>query len=223
MEERLRGITFTQSLIVGVALIGLYWGMFYDNGAKLEANIRAAESETVVLQKEIESVRKAIADAERYKQTMAALGSEIEKIVQAMPTKYTPLDFMRAISNEAKGVGTEINQITSPQNFRNNDPNAAAMFYEEVPIEVDLTGNYNQIMLFLSNLTRLDKIITVKQLSMESKSRTGTEAASSSPRIDLKASFLAYRYIKPMPVPGTPSNNSAPAPTPAPNPPGGGP
>jgi type IV pilus assembly protein PilO len=204
MEERLKSLTFGKSILIGIALAAGYYFALYDDGSSLEKQIALAKVEVKKSKDEVANVRTAIEDAERFQQTMSVLGAEMDKVLKAIPAQLTSIELMKIISNEAKTVGAEINQLMSPQNFR-NDSDKTVKFYEPVPIDVDLTGTYNQIMLFLSNLTKLDKIITTNQMSFNIKS--GGATAGSSPIVTWKASLQAYRYISPTPEtppPGTP-------------------
>jgi len=102
MEEQLKNLTVGKALLIGLALVGLYWWLVYDDGIAKEAVIAGVQAEIDTKEKEIVSINKAIEDAERFKQRMAELGEEMERVLRAMPTKLTGLELMRVISNEAK-------------------------------------------------------------------------------------------------------------------------
>lgn len=192
-----RRLAFGKAFLVGLGVTTLYFFGVYDNGGVLEAQIAMATSEITANKNEVESVRKAIEDAERYRQTMAMLGAEMERVLKAIPAKLDSLELMRMIANEAKGVGAEINQVNSPQNFRNSSDgtDGPKPFYENVPIEINIAGTYNQIMIFLSNLTRLDKIITSEKMSLSVVQSPVSGRRATVPTINLKASLQAYRYL----------------------------
>lgn len=199
MEEKLSQLTFGRATIIGLVLAAVYFFTLYNDGTVIENQIAASQGEVQKNRAEVESIRQAILDAERYQQTMSVLGAEMEKVVKAIPAKLNSLDLMKTISTEAKGVGAEINQLNSPQTASigtaDENPNR---FYEVIPIEVDITGTYNQIMLFLSNLTKLDKIITAERLIMAISQRGSGKSSSSVPIINMKASLQAYRYKPPV-------------------------
>ncbi|MCB0350937.1 MAG: type 4a pilus biogenesis protein PilO [Bdellovibrionales bacterium] len=192
MEEKLQNLTFGKALLIGIAIAGTYWLSMYDDGVVKETQIKTIEAEITEQVKEIESINKAIADAERFQQKMNELGAEMERVLLAMPAQLTGLDLMSIISNEAKSVGAEINRINSSD--KPNGQNSASdqsTFYEPVLVEVDIAGTYNQMMLFLSNLTRLDKIITTQRIEL----KLSPDSSPMSPKINMKANLLAYRYL----------------------------
>jgi Tfp pilus assembly protein PilO len=196
MEEKLKNITTGQALIAGLVLAGLYFFMFYDDGSILETNIASIRSDIQKGQTEMEDVRKAIEDAERYQKTKAALGVEMDNILLAIPIKLNSTDLMKTMSNEAKSVGAEIISLSAPQSFR-AEPGDANTVYEPILISVELSGTYNQLMLFLSNLTRLNKIITSTKLQLSLKSSSGPVRPGTPPTLSMNASFQAYKYNPP--------------------------
>ncbi len=195
MEEKLQNVTIGKGLLIGLAAAGFYWLSVYDDGVAKENQIQAISAEIATKQGEIESINKAIEDAERFQQQMNTLGAEMDGVLLAMPAKLTGLDLMSIMSSEAKNVGAEINRINSSDNTRQNyGDNDTEDFYEAVPVEVDITGTYNQVMLFLSALTRIDKIVTTRKLDLKTDA-VQEKADPVAPKITMKANFLAYRYL----------------------------
>jgi Tfp pilus assembly protein PilO len=176
--------------------------MFYNDGTALETSIATTQVQIQQAQKEMESVTKAIEDAERYQKTKAALGVEMDNIMLAIPVKLNSTDLMKTMSNEAKSVGAEIISLAAPQSFR-NDSESANSVYVPIMISVELSGTYNQLMLFLSNLTRLNKIITSTKLTLAIKSTSGVMRPGTPPALSLSGSFQAYKYNPPAVEPGT--------------------
>ncbi len=192
MAERLKRLTSGMALMLGLVIAGLYYAFMYDSGEALETSIKNSRAEYESTTKDLERLEKAISDAERFKLTVASLGAEMDRILLAIPAKLTSLDLMKTMSTEAKAVGVDINSVSSTGSVvPNKDP--ADQFYEGIPIDIALSGTYNQIMLFLSNLTRLDKIIVAKKLNLVSS--LGSVSVNNVPTIGLTASFLAFRYV----------------------------
>lgn len=193
MEEQLRNLTMTKCLVVSLVLAGFYYAGAYNDGTALETQIAGMDQQLSANQTEVAAVQKAIQDAERYEKTMAALGKEMEVVLKAIPKDISSVDLMKIISNEAKVVGVEINSLGDS---RGNPENSTALY---VPVAVDLAikGTYNQVMLFLSNLTKLDKIINTANLTLTAQSVT---TPTQSPSIDLKVLVEAYKYVAPTPA-----------------------
>lgn len=192
MEEKLRNFTYGMTLVIGIILSIIYYFSLYDDGSALEAQIKMAQDQLTANKNEIESLKTAIQDAERFKQVMTTLGAEMERILLAIPTKLTSLDLMKIISTEAKGVGVDIKSLTSQQTSAPSTKDAK-QFYEPVAVEVAIMGSYNQVMMFLSNLTRLDKIVIARNLTLDATQSGSTDA--NSPIVNMKALIEAFRYV----------------------------
>lgn len=193
MADKLASLTIGKALIIGLGLAVAYYFMFYDDGKNLQTLLTNTKTELEKNQKEIKSINDAIKDAARFKDIMAKLGEEMGRILKAIPEKLTPIELMKIISNEAKGVGTEINRLNSPMMMRSgfNTNKDTTVFYEPVLVDVELSGTYNQLMLFMANLTRLDKIVTVRKIKLS----TSDSKNRNNPEIKMAASLQAYRYI----------------------------
>ena len=197
MEEKLNSLTMSMAFLVSLGIAAVYYFVAYNTGEALESSIASLEQSYAANQSEIERVRTAIQDAERYQQTMATLGSEMERVQKAIPSALTSQDMMKLLSNEAKVVGAEINQITASQSqsYQASNPDTPPPLYEPVTIEINLTGTYNQLMLFLSNLTKSDKIISAKKLNLNISQ--GRPTNSTTPIIEMRATIEAYKYLPP--------------------------
>lgn len=200
MEKQLQNLTIGKALIGAVVVAFLYYMLMYNDGAVLSASITAANNEIQVKEQELEKIKVAIADAERYQQTKNALGNELGNVLKAIPEKLLPTDIMKLLSTEAKNVGVNIINLTPDgatfQNFQEKDK----PFFEPVSVSVTLEGTYTNLMLFLSAITKSDKIITVPSLVLENKAAASASEDSSPTSLRLTAEFRAYRYI---PTPAT--------------------
>jgi len=196
MEERLNNLTFGNSFLIGLVLTGIYYFSFYDTGAVLNNQISATKVEYDKSVQEIERIKKAVEDAERYKKTVAVLGTEMERILLAVPEKLTSIEFMQIVSTEAKKSGVAIINLSSQKGAvaRKAKDSTEPDFYERVPVDVELSGKYQQLMIFLAALTHVDKIVTVGKIQMSLGSTAGKSSDANSPDVSLKATLSAYRY-----------------------------
>jgi Tfp pilus assembly protein PilO len=193
MKDKLQKITFGHSLLIGIVLTTVYYFSLYDDGTALNNQISSTRTQLENTTKELESLKKAIQDAERFKVAMVSLGAEMDRILLAIPAKLTSLDLMKIVSTEAKNVGVEINNINSQGKGSFSRQEDSVQFYESVPITISLTGSYNQSMLFLSNLTKLDKIVVARNLSLNSAS--AKLGSTGNPVLNASMTVEAFRYL----------------------------
>lgn len=196
MEEKLQQLSISKAIMIGIALAGVYFFAIYDSGSRLETQISTKQAETTKAQQELTAIKKAIADAERFQKTKETLGQELDLVLKAIPVELTPLEFMRIVSNEAKVVGASILSLTQGRENRTAAPvgkDQEKPFFEPVSVNIGLEGTYNQLMMFLSNLTKVDKIVTVSNLKLQLKTDTADSTAPS--LLKLEGELKAYRYL----------------------------
>lgn len=192
MEQQLKNLTFGKAMLIGLALAAVYYFGVYNDGSALEAAIKNSRAELQKNTNEIAKIKTAIGDAERYQQTMAVLGAEMDRVTKAVPTQLSSFDLMKIVSNEAKTLGLQINALRARDAFRQGE-NKGAIF-EPVGVDVDLTGTYNQIMEFMSSLTRLDKIVTIRSLNFSAKLDSTKKGTTTT--ILFKAELNGYKYLE---------------------------
>lgn len=193
MEQQLKNLTYGKSFLIGIALAAVYYFSVYNDGTTLENQISTAKNQLNQYNNEIATIQKAIKDAEDYKQTMNVLGVEMERVLKAVPSQLSSFDLMKIVSNVAKKLNVQINSLHSRESFRPGEKKDA--IFENVGVEVDLTGTYNQIMQFMSELTSLDKIVTINALTLVAKvdtSRKGPPLIM----ITFRAMLLGYKYLE---------------------------
>jgi type IV pilus assembly protein PilO len=205
VEQQLKNLTYGRALIISVVLAVIYYFSIYNDGSALEAQIKTGKDTRTQSEAELTSIAKAVKDAERYQTTMAQRSAEMDGVLKAVPAQLSSFDLMKIVSNESKTVGLQINSLTAAAAFHSPDKDA---IFEPVTVSVNLTGNYNQVMLFLSNLTKLDKIVTVKKLNFAAHIEPQRHGA---PTITFGADLSGYKYLGPAEPPPPAAPPAAPA------------
>lgn len=190
VSDRLSQMPRQKALVIGVIVGLLYYLIAYDNGEKYEVATKAFQGEARELEIKIKGIDKRIVRANEFKATVDELGGQLEKFVSYIPSKFGSVDLMRVLSTEAKAAGTNIIRIVE-QNSGRSLVNGGSEFYDEMEVKLELEGTYAQFVLFLSYLTRIDKIVTVEDMSIVNRQR---EQAEESPVLQFKSTVKGYRY-----------------------------
>ena len=193
MEEQLKQLDTTKALLIGLFIAGFYYLTLYDSGERLEGQIKNKKNRITQLRGEIATMEKTLVDAEKHREISRKLGEEMDAVLRAVPEKYNSLELMKVLSDEAKVVGTSIVNLAPANNFGRGSQEDLDNPFKPVTVTVTLDGTFNQIMLFMSNLTKVSKIILIKDLSLTLK-EPNKVFETASPAINYKATFQAYRY-----------------------------
>lgn len=177
----------------------LYWQFGLEEGVTDE-QFQAAEASRSQAQASLVATQKAVADLKKFREELDLMNSQFQQVVELMPSEANVADFMLLIREEATKAGSRVKKLEPAKDIQKID------FYETRKLEISLEGNYAQILTFLSNLSRLKRLVTVEKLSLSQTISTEQE-----PKVAFSGTLVSYRYLA----------QSAPGSTPAPGPGGG--
>ena len=129
--------------------------------------------------------KKAEEDAKKYKEALEQEGPKFEAIVKYMPTELSEFEVMEVLSTEVKAAGGRV-KSTNAKALPQNDKD----LYHTIGVDLTLEITYSQLLLFLSYLTKTDKIITLKQVTMSKRDKE-IEGES---LLSFSGQFEAYKY-----------------------------
>lgn len=185
VADRLRALSWSQALIFGLIIAGLYYLVGYDTGAALQAQIETTRTSIKDAQAKIVEEEKKLVRIEQYKKATATMGESFRTLLTYIPAKLATFDLLKSVSNEAKAASVNIS------NLADSGSPIEAGFYTELTVHVELRGTFQQMMLFLSFLTRSDQFMTVQNLSLNAED---SRSLRESPNLRLSADVHGYRY-----------------------------
>lgn len=196
---RLQQITIARAAMVGFAVAAFYW-FIGDDGSALERMNEGKRQQITTLQADIAKLEESVRLAKQYEVTISALGGQLTKISNYIPEKFSPVELMKLVGNEAKTAGLDILNLTENSSSASANSAEEDPVYNSFEVSAEFEGNYSQLLLFLSYLTKLDKIVTVGDFTIDSQTGTGTGAGLAPLRFVIK--LLGYKYVQPKPPEG---------------------
>jgi len=146
------------AILVGVALLiggGYYFGSYAADREELHG-LRARELE---LQRKLSEVRSVAANIGSFEEEIADLEVELHQALRQLPNKKELEVLLTDISNLGKKAGVEIKSFS-------RKPEVVHDFYAEVPIAIELEGQYHDIARFFDLLARLPRIVNMGSIKM---------------------------------------------------------
>ncbi len=186
--QKINGLSTGMCWLVSLALLGVYYGVMYDSGSTAHTKIDEAKKSIEAASKEIKSLEKAEADAKAYQETLKQMGERLQQVTKYIPEELTDFDLMGILSSEAKAAGASISNIVAATAAVDT-----SSIYQEVGVSVQLKASYTQLLQFLSYITRADKIIVLKAVTMRKTTNVTSEGEA---LLDFDAQFAGYRYSK---------------------------
>ncbi len=138
------------------AILGGYYFLFYaDLGLALEEHSEAISA----LELEIAQKSGIAANLPKFEREVEKLDVELKKALRELPDKKEIDLLLSRISDRARDAGLDI-KLFEPQ------PEQLKDFYAEVPVAIEVTGNYHQVATFFDEVGRLKRIVNMDQFAI---------------------------------------------------------
>jgi type IV pilus assembly protein PilO len=141
---------------LGVALAMGYFFLFYQEKSAELKEMRARELE---LQRKLSEVRSVAANISAFESEIADLEVKLKTALRQLPNTKELEVLLTDISNLGKTAGVEI------KSFRRREE-VIHDFYAEVPIQIELEGEFHDIAQFFDLMSKLPRIVNMGALSI---------------------------------------------------------
>ena len=146
------------AILGGIALMvsaGFYFGSYSTNLGEL-AGLQARELE---LQRKLSEVRSVAANIGSFEEEIVDLEVKLHQALRQLPNKKELEVLLTDISNLGKTAGIEIKSFSRKAEVVHD-------FYAEVPIAIELEGQYHDIAQFFDLLARLPRIVNMGSIKI---------------------------------------------------------
>jgi type IV pilus assembly protein PilO len=138
-------------ILIIAALVGAgYWYFVKDQIAELERG----EARELALRAEFEQKQRRAANLPALEAQLEEMERMFASLLQLLPSTAEIPSLLVDISQTALSVGLEI-ELFQPR------PEANRTFYAEVPIQLRVRGNYEQLAEFVSGVSEMPRIVTI--------------------------------------------------------------
>ncbi len=165
IETGLEGKPWYVSALVGVALAAAFVVTFkYVQADKMKHQIVSKEKKLKRLEREINEGRAAQKSLPQFREEVARLQLELDKLLRILPSRRNTEDLLRRIRRLTEQGDFDLLRFT-PRGLSKRD------FYSEWPIRISLNGKYHNLALFFDRIRRFSRIINVENLRIGARSR----------------------------------------------------
>lgn len=164
-------------VIIAVAiLVAGYFMMLEPMQQKLTREIK----QEVQLKKDFENKAFQVANLDEYKSQMVEMEQSFESILKQLPRDTEVPGLIDDISLAAINNGLDL-KVISPKKQISSE------FYNELPIEIEVEGDYHELGAYVSSVASLPRIVTLHDFSIRIKGKDSRE-------LSLKILAKTYRY-----------------------------
>ena len=157
-------------------IIGAGWWFDWRGGmTELDAaKLKEGELRSAFTTKKIQAI-----NLEAYKKQLADIDQAFGALLKQLPNKQEMDALITDVNQAGLGRGLQFD-LFKPE------PEAIAEFYAETPIKVKVTGSYHDIAAFVSDVSKLSRIVTLQDIAME-PAKDGV--------LNMDATVKTYRYL----------------------------
>ena len=141
---------------LGVALAAGYFFLLYQQKSNEFKELRTTELE---LQRKLSEVRSVAANISAFESEIADLEVRLKTALRQLPNTKELEVLLTDISNLGKTAGVEIRSF-------NRSEEVVHDFYAEVPIQIEIEGEFHDIAQFFDLMSKLPRIVNMGALSI---------------------------------------------------------
>lgn len=171
------GLSISRMLIFGILCTVMYYTSYFDDGTDLNAQIASMNGQVEVETARRVEVNKIIKKEEEMRGNLLQLQRNLEVVKSKIPNEFKDTQMSVILNNAALTSGVNLQDLSIVQTEMNRtekifDPNSLKPedLIEEVKFSILLSGTYSSFLKFLDVLTKEDKVLKVRNFSIEKNS-----------------------------------------------------
>lgn len=182
--------TPVKAVIVLIACIALGGLVYYLDTKEQLVRLDQAQASERDLRVSFEAKQRKAANLDAYRQQLAEMQESFGAMLRQLPNKTEVASLLVDVSQTGLANGLEF-QLFQPEDERTKD------FYAELPIRINVTGDYHDFGRFISGLAALPRIVTVHDVQITgSAAKPGAQPKDAlDNKLTLQATVKTYRYM----------------------------
>lgn len=168
--------------LIGIILAVGYWTMSGNPAEGIDRENTTLEADINKTRLKIKEAENRLANKAKFEEEMEHLSQTFKLAVEYLPKDLNIQDILKKTYMESRTSGVELTNFTPKEPVPKD-------FYEEVPIDIKVRGPYGQVITFLANMSKLPRIINVRDVEIGSPKFT-----DGVPILEFKGALVVYRY-----------------------------
>ncbi len=159
--EKAGKIKRTHRILIFIGTIVLFGGAFYslDYMPKAE-EIANAEENVDRLEQQLRTVKIRARSLQKFRDEYAKIQERFHEALKLLPDKREIPNLLKSISQQGLDAKLEF-RLFSPQPEKPKD------FYMEIPVSMEVRGEYINVIDFFDRIGRMDRIVNVLNINMK--------------------------------------------------------
>jgi len=166
IDEFLKQKTIIKAVALALVLVligGVYWKVFY---SPLKEEIDSLEPQLNQLIVELNQKKAIVAQRARYEAELERTRQQLVLALKQLPDKSEIPSLLENVSALGKASGLDF-QLFQPK------PEVAKNFYAEIPVDIKVTGQYKDIVVFFDRVSKMPRIVNISNIVIGEPKTTG--------------------------------------------------
>lgn len=174
------------SVLLFVAIVGLV--IWFDTSKQLD-ELRRAEQQEAGFRNELQKLQQQVVSLPAYIEQMEQVEVQFRELIKRLPQGLKVSKLVDDISKLGLASGLKFKLIKPLSPIKRD-------FYRELPIQMQLIGQYSQIGQFVSDLAAMERIITIEDYNIGFPVVAAGKQAPQNGVLALNMGIKAYQYIE---------------------------
>jgi type IV pilus assembly protein PilO len=162
-------------LLVGGFIYLLYWPKF--------EQINRLNTDLEKLEQKLETAKRNAKDLKQFQAKMKEAEAQFQMAMKKLPEKEEIPSLLSSISHSGQQVGLEF-LLFEPK------PEKKKEFYAEIPVAMNIKGDYHNLASFFDQVARLSRIVNIQNIQMSgAKDKNGKDLIT-------KCTAVTYKFIE---------------------------
>jgi type IV pilus assembly protein PilO len=175
-----------QVLLVVVVCGALLAGFWYQFLSPIQTDIESKTAKMNELKAVVAKSEAQEKELQKIKLEAMELQAKLDMLKMALPLEKETDQIFRAVQLQAGASGLKVSRV-APK------PTVDHEVYSEYPIDLEVTGTYHNVGMFLDKIRKLPRIVNVGGLRLTSKASEGELAFTSSVNAVYTATTFVYK------------------------------
>lgn len=165
----------TAAVLVFIAAVAASW--WFDWKSQLET-LEQSKQEEIRLKDEWLNKKRQAVNLDEYRKQLAEIDRQFGALLKQLPNRAEMESLLIDVNQAGRGRGLQFD-LWKPGQESPKD------FYAEMPISISVTGSYHDLGQFASDVAKLPRIVTLRDLSVGAKDAI----------LKMDATAVTYRYL----------------------------
>ena len=185
--EKIEGLSRVQRIAISAAIFGLIAGgfIYFLYWPKFE-KIERLNTKLDKLEKKLATAKRNSKDLKKFQAKMQEAEKQFQMAMRKLPEKEEIPSLLTSISDSGQRVGLEF-LLFEPK------PEKKKEFYAEIPVAMNIEGDYHNLAKFFDRVARLSRIVNIQNIQIANAKKGKGKGAG---ELSTRCMAVTYKFIE---------------------------